>query len=469
LLNFLYPFHGIYFKRFHFIVIVSNTFKKAAMHLESIKSELRDNEKLKTSMPQKITITRDAEGDSEFRHGDGFTTKVLCKGVDQIGSIRGVKFGAYRPDLILPDDIEDDELVRNPIRRQELQNNVDEALIPAGETGKCQFIWIGTILHDDSQLAKMVKHKGMYPEYKKLIYQAHIDPGGPNERSLWPEKWTVEWLTNLAENRPLVYAKEYQSDPAVGRAGVFVEKDFRRWEIENDQYVLYDETGQRPIGRGLLKECKAAMACDLAWEAKRQADYCVVLPGFLTPQSDLLVYRYFAEKGVRPDRLEEVIFFLADKLESLTGSKVPIGMEKAKLEKVMKWVLRQAMRRRNRFLLLTDLKWDVDKLARIETRLQPRYANNSIYHMDDMGELEHQLLRFPAAAFDDLPDALQGLVQILQHPKHRKVEKPPVDQFEMMRRLAIGQRKSIKGLYKITSDSPRKGQRGIPARWSPLG
>ena len=440
LLDFVYPFHGICFKKFRFIVILSNTFKKGAMALETMKQELRDNEKLLASFVTPPVISKDAEGDSEFRHPDGFMTKVICKGVDQLGSIRGVKFGAWRPDLIIVDDIEDDELVKNPIRRQDLQQVVDEALIPAGEAGVCQFIWIGTILHDDSQLAKMVKHEDIYPEYHKMVYQAHIDADTPQERSLWPEKWTVERLKWIRANKPLVYAKEYQNDPVAGLAGAFTKDHFRYWSREGDTYILYGPDGQ-PTSRGYLRWCKAAIACDLAWEEKRRADFCVVMPAFLTPTSDLLVDGYFCQKGVRPNELEELLFTWSARLKILTGGSVPIGMEKAKLEKVMRWFLREAMKRRNDALLIQDLQWDGDKISRIETRLQGRYSAGMIYHQRGMGELEHQLLRFPSSSHDDLPDALQGLVQLLRKPKMIKEQKPPMDRFELLRRVAIASKR----------------------------
>ncbi len=38
-----YLFHGIIFKKYRFIVIISNTFKKAAMHLDTMKKEIREN------------------------------------------------------------------------------------------------------------------------------------------------------------------------------------------------------------------------------------------------------------------------------------------------------------------------------------------------------------------------------------------------------------------------------------------
>ena len=122
LLSFIYPTHQICFKKRRFIVIVSNTYSKAARTLENIKKEFKDNMVLQRDYP--ITITKDSEGDSIFRWGDGFETRVLCKGAEQMGSVRGEKFGAYRPDLIIIDDIEDDEMVRNPDRRRGVKRSL---------------------------------------------------------------------------------------------------------------------------------------------------------------------------------------------------------------------------------------------------------------------------------------------------------------------------------------------------------
>jgi len=435
------------------------------MTLDTMKTELRDNQKLSDSFKDKIEVVKDAEGDSEFRHPDGFTTKVLCKGADQIGSIRGVKFGAYRPDLFLIDDVEDDELVRNPQRRTELQALYDEALVPAGERGKCQFIIIGTVLHDDSQLAKMVLHENAYTQYHKIFLEGHLDPDGPNEASIWPEKWTIDWLHWMRQHQPTVYAKEIQNNPVAGLLGVFQRENFRYWKLQGDhegdqQYVLYGPRGE-VVTLGYLLNCKAAIACDLAWSDKRQADFCVIMPGLLTPQADLLVWPYFAEKGVRPDRLEEILFTLDLKLKALTRGAVPIGFEKAMLEKVVGWMLKQAMRKRNHPLLLKDLKWDTDQTSRIELRLSDRYTNKMIYHQTGMGELEHQLLRFPSGSHQDLPDALQGLVQLLNTPKKLQEQQLPKDQFMMMRQLTIDAKKPKGGgLFKL--NHPHQLKKRLP-------
>ena len=207
-LSFLFPFHQIVFKKEPFIVLLSNTFKKAAMYLDAIKMELTDNAMLKQSFPG-IGLMRDAEGDTIFSHSDGYKTQFLCKGVDQIGSLRGVKFGPHRPGLVILDDVEDDELVRSPERRRQLESEFDEVLGRIGHEGT-RFVIVGTILHDDSQLAKLVDPL-KYEKFKKIIYKAHIDPDTSNERSLWPEKWTVEDLRELRKTKPNVYAKEMQN------------------------------------------------------------------------------------------------------------------------------------------------------------------------------------------------------------------------------------------------------------------
>ena len=114
--------------------------------------------------------------------------------------------------------------------------------------------------------------------------------------------------------------------------------------------------------------------------------------------------------------------------------------EKAKLEKVTKWLLGKAMRKAKHYLILKDVKWDKDKITRIVTRLQPRYATHSIFHRQGMGEYEHQLLRIPSGSHDDLPDAAQIVVQLLKSPKGKKKVVHDDDDFEWHRKRLIAKK-----------------------------
>lgn len=432
LLTFLRPLHAVCFDLEDFMVIVSNTYQKAAMSLENIKKELRENERLINDFG--ITIRRDAEGDSIFRCLNRHEIRILCKGAEQLGSIRGEKFGANRPTLILVDDVEDDEMVRNSERRRELQELYDEALTPALDFKKGKMCVVGTILHDDSQLAKLVS-PNLYPEYCKLIFRARNVGEDGKFVSLWDYKWTVDELELIAKNKPDVFAKEMQNDPVSGSRQVFHKEDFRYWRIENDQYILFGTEGEI-VSKGNLKDCKSAISCDLAWEEKKESDYSVVLGAFLTPKSDILIDSVIYKRGMRPDEMVDILYSMRDRLKGLTGGYVPIGFEKAKLEKVAKWFLGRIGRERNDPLFFKDLQWDSDKVTRIMTKLQPRYIQHMIYHRHGMGELEYQLTRFPSASHDDVPDALQGVCQLLVFPKQLKKAVDGDDTFERLVRFA---------------------------------
>jgi hypothetical protein len=431
ILAFLKVTHRICFKQKRFIVIVQNTYKKAVGTLEGIKDEVRWNEELRRDFG--VTLEKDAEGDTIFRHADGFRTRVLCKGVEQIGSIRGEKFGAYRPDYILGDDMEDDEMVKSPERRQSLKELFNNALIPAGDTKCLDVDIIGTILHDDSLMADLVNPK-RYTQYVKKFFKArYLNKETGEEESLWPERWTIEELNEMERRDPMSFAKEMQGDPSSGLAGTFDRKDFREWRMLNGEYCLHDSEGQ-VCGKGSLRDCRWAIACDLAWEEGRTNDFSVAMPGFITPDNDILVDTYLCKRGLRPDELFEWLFVAYEKMEKITGSVGAIGFEKAKLEKVVKWLLQKEMRIRNKWLILKDLLWDADKLQRIYTRLQPRYAQHVIYHKSGMNELESQLIRIPNGAHDDLADCLQGICQLLSYPKQIKTT-PKDTEYDKLKRL----------------------------------
>ena len=127
IINFLVPIKAIALKKRRFVVIIQSTYEKACGSLETIKKEVVENQRLKDAYG--IGMRRDAKGDTIFRHPDGFEIQVLCAGREQIPDLRGRKFGAYRPDLIILDDVEDDEMVKNPERRVEMQRYFDDVVM----------------------------------------------------------------------------------------------------------------------------------------------------------------------------------------------------------------------------------------------------------------------------------------------------------------------------------------------------
>lgn len=428
--TFLDTIHGITLQRERFIVIVQNTYAKAAGSLNNIKYEFRYNQKLKADFGINMEV-KDAEGDTIFSHSDGFMCRVLCKGADQLGSIRGERFGAYRPTLIIVDDIEDDEMVKNPERRDELEKQFNEVLNYAGEAGETRIVVDGTILHDDSLLAKMIRGD-RYKRFKKLVYKARNDVDNMLV-SLWPEKWSIADLAEMEADNPEAFAKEMQGDPSSGAMETIPRSDFRGWDIVENQAVLYGD-GKDIVARWPLRDCKAGIGIDLAWEEGQMNDSSAFVPGLVTPANDLLIDTYIYKRGMRPNEWENLAFDMSERYQAMTGKRVVIGIEKAKYEKVMKWFLREAQKRRNSWLWFKDVNWGTkDKIERIMSRLANRYANHSVYHRRGMGALENQLTRLRSVAHDDIADAAAMLPEILAFAPSVKKLGPKTDKFEWWR------------------------------------
>jgi hypothetical protein len=455
LLTFLIPLWSICARRCRYIIILQSTFEKASTSIATIADEIRDNDDLKSAFG--VKLERDSRGDMIFVHppqageASGWRTRVLGKGADQIVKVRGEKFGAYRPDLILIDDLEDDVTSRNKDLREQLRMDFNRAVLPAVDPKKHQIIAIGTIFHDDSLISRLV-NPDYFPKFKKLFFTARYkDPVTNIETSIWPERWSLDELKELETEDPNVFATEMMNDPASGDMSKFKKSDFRYWRMRENEYILYDDT-DTVCAKGKMTDCKWAVACDLAWEERRDSDFSVILPGFLTPNSEILLDEYTCVKGLRPDQMFEILFPMVKRLTQLTKEPGPVGFEKAKLEKVVKWLMEKEMRRRNEFIWLKDVLWDADKLQRIYTRLQPRYAQHVIYHRHGMTELEYQLMRIPHGTHDDLPDAAQSLVQLLVYPKVEKKEpakKNAEDEFNWWREKAKSWQHPQKQVYRF--------------------
>ena len=112
-----------------FILIVSDSEGQAAEFLGDIKAELESNDVLReTFQIRKIIKSTETNVIVQFR--DGEQCRFLAKGSEQ--KLRGLKWRNKRPDAILCDDLENDEIVMNPDRREKFRKWFMNALMPCG-------------------------------------------------------------------------------------------------------------------------------------------------------------------------------------------------------------------------------------------------------------------------------------------------------------------------------------------------
>lgn len=152
-LTFKGSIHAIVYEYKHYPIIISDSSEQAEGFLDNIRVEFEENEDLKEDFGSLV---------GKVWRSNVLITSTNIK-VEAIGSgkkIRGRKHRNWRPDLLVLDDIENDENVRTPEQRKKLESWFLKAVSKAGDD-YTDIIYIGTLLHYDSLLAKTLNQSGI--------------------------------------------------------------------------------------------------------------------------------------------------------------------------------------------------------------------------------------------------------------------------------------------------------------------
>lgn len=169
----------------NFMVVVGKSEDSANRLLGDIQAELQYNKRIIADFGKQMSMGDWTEG--EFTTKDG--VHFLACGRGQ--SPRGLRKREARPDYIVIDDLDDDELCRNPRRVREMTDWVKEALFGALDVGRGRFIMVGNLISKTSVLADICKTKGVHVSEVKAV----DGEGNPT----WCEKWTKEEARTYAE------------------------------------------------------------------------------------------------------------------------------------------------------------------------------------------------------------------------------------------------------------------------------
>lgn len=208
-LTFDYTLASVCFRASKYVIIIGATEPKASEQLSNISEELADNEDLRREFGV-VSFETEQKTDIIVKCDDGHRFRIRAYGAEQ--KIRGAMWNGQRPDLIIMDDAEDDEQVESEDRRKKFRRWFFRAVVPAlSKRGKIRVH--GTILHEDSLLARLQKNR----MWKCLFFKAHKSYNDFSDL-LWPERWTQEELRNKQiefedEGDSAGYSQEYLNTP----------------------------------------------------------------------------------------------------------------------------------------------------------------------------------------------------------------------------------------------------------------
>jgi len=403
---------NICFRLKRHVLIISDTVDQAALFLGNIAAELRENEELRATFGVD-RIIKDNEGEVIIRWTDGKLTRLAAYGAGQ--KIRGTNWRNIRPDLVVLDDMENDELVMNEDRREKFAYWVLKALLPMCSRSNADVRAVGTILHEDSWLARQMpdpfEDKGIVETPLKtytttdrawlgVLYRAH--PGFDDfSELLWPEGWTEEKLklerqAYIDEGKPEGYAQEYLNNPMAEEGAYFQDDDLLP--------ILPDE--REPSTRSPEHYLIAA---DLAISQQSKRAYTVFAVCGIDPQGTIRVRDIIR---ARMDSLEicETFFWLHQKYKHKAAMNVePVFLvEKENISKAIGPFLYREMDERGTYLNLEEMPPIHDKMMRARA-IQARVRAHRV-EFDHTAPwwpvLKHEMVTFPRSTYMDQVDAL---------------------------------------------------------------
>ncbi|CAB4169951.1 Archaeophage PsiM2, terminase large subunit [uncultured Caudovirales phage] len=415
-----YTLASVLFREARYVLIVSDTVTQAVQFLGDIKKELLDNDDLR-SLFSVSSFPKDTEDDLIVEMEDGHTFRIQAKGSEQ--KLRGLKWANLRPDLVIGDDMENDEIVMNKDRRMKFKRWFYGALIPCvSSTGKIRIV--GTILHLDSLLENLMpasllgSHRGVksliqedLKEYslnklpwRSIKYRAHTDDF---KTLLWPEMKSAEEFRlqkddYVRQGLADVYSQEMLNIPMDITDTFFKKADFVAMKPEDKK-----------------KKLIYYAACDLAVSQSQRADYSAFVIGGMDEDGKLYGVHVVKE---RMDALE-----IVDTILMLQKIYKPVlfGLEQGTIQKAIGPYLNEEMLKRGEFISTVLLKPSGDKLTRARS-IQARMRSGACKFDKDAEwyqNFEDELLRFPRDKHDDQVDAWAYLGLMLDRMWEAPTEK----------------------------------------------
>jgi predicted phage terminase large subunit-like protein len=409
-----YTLAAVLFRNRQFVIIVSDTESQSKDFLGEIKKELQGNDNL-ISLFRVREFVKDSETDIIVRMEDGYEFRIIAKGSEQ--KVRGLKWKHKRPDLIVCDDMENDEIVMSPERRLKFRNWVIKALLPCRAPGGIVRV-VGTILHLDSFLARICPIEGekftkkeplklvsINPRsmWKSIIYAAH-EGNTPQEitrqdQILWPTRFDKAFFIDKYDiavdlGSPEGYSQEYLNRPLDEVNALFRRSDFIAMREDEKDSI---KSGKKPL--------QYYCGVDLAISERETADYTV----FHVVGIDSENYMYHINT-IR-ERLDgrEIVDTLLRLSNLYKLQWVAVG--KDKIQRSLGPFLREEMLRSGEFVQVIPVTEHQDKIQRCRS-IQARMRIGSV-KFDKSAEyypiLEAEFLTFPRGKKDDQVDAYSNI------------------------------------------------------------
>lgn len=394
----------------HYTLVISDTYSQARDIVDNIRGELEGNNML-------IWVYGSLASDWHWMSGN-FTTannvRVTARGSNM--KVRGLKYRHWRPDFALTDDLENDEAVVKPERREKLMNWFKKALLPAMARKSSQVCLVGTVLHDDSLLNNALKGEKGFGGWQRHKWSALNEAEDGLITSLWPSMFPVEDLIRMRDDPtyekylgPIAFAQEMQNDAIdegsriIKRAWIYGTEDKpNTYSLTAMEEAWRAQHPDNPTTWVKTKFKQIIMAVDPAISEKTTADYFAMVVIGIDERGEIWILDVFRDRIADIDvQVGKIIEFA--KAWNPDKIKVEAVAYQAGLARQVQRIAAEAQQHLPIFKVIPDK----DKFRRAVIH-SANFAGNLVHTRTDHPMAEafiQELLDFPMGEHDDMLDA----------------------------------------------------------------
>ena len=402
----------ILFRHTGFICYINKSHDAASLQTENLRRELVSNRMIKHFFGNFRVDQNNTEFEEVFskKAWVAYNTLVWPRGAGQ--QVRGVLFKNDRPGLIVIDDLEDPQKVKNDdIRKgwyEWLIADVIKAVPRLHRNWK--IVYIDTLKHEDSTLQKLLDSD----EWASVRLEACDD----NFHSTAPifmsdEDIQREWDEHCASGQTDVFFRELRNLPISTKDAAFQQSYFHYYSIpaENIKNDLDMKKTDAEIQSD--KNIETVVILDPAKTVKiHSAESAIIGIGIDLASAKIYVRDAISEK-MYPDEIYDTLFGMGIRLDAKV-----LGIEETSLNEFIKQPIKNEMFKRGSFFQLIWLKARGGMKKELRVReLVPYYRQGYIYHnaaCPTIKKLEQQLLMFPRSKLWDLMDCLAYVIEMLE-------------------------------------------------------
>lgn len=427
----VFPLFAVCYGEYHHMIIASDTADQAEDYLSDIKTELETNEAIDMLFPE-------VHGAGKVWRMDRIITKndMFLRAIGSGGRVRGRRYGSYRPDCIILDDVENKQMIESETLRKGLLTWFDQDLVKVGSRAQDVDIFVvGTIIHQEALLNQLMtapKYASWHVrKFQSIERWSRATPLWQHWKRIYNDRHNL-----LREQEAMRFFCQYQDEMLVGTQIMWENWDsyYRLMEevAKDGELAFYKEKQNIPINPSdqTFKRDKINFYQEEEWNEKIDPAQCVWV-GYLdsalgkkkTKNGDnyavtimakhiptgYAYVRYFHRKRAA---ISVQIDELVNLLQQYPYLK-KLGIESNTFQVMIKDKLQEKLLERGITCKLVEVYHGTDKTSRIEG-LEPFISNGTIRLKDD-GSHEDLLLEmdwFPVGKDDGL-DSLESCFSLI--------------------------------------------------------